>query len=314
MRNLTGMGHCAPTVMKTLLDMSDRKEIWPVRLAAGFPGGIGDTGGECGGITSPLMMLGLRLGAATASDGLPLVIETGRELARRFEKQNGTPFCREIRGEKGRLWPCIQAIRRSPELYPRALSAAEALEGEPRQAARRAQAAFDGRGFHCAQSVFRNLGPGLPVSEDLLNATRGFAGGTAFMGLTCGALSAGIMAAGLLLAEIERSRLRVLRMIGLMVAHSSKAFADPVNTFNVIMNLGHRLAFEFEREFGGLQCRVISGCDFASSSAVESYLRGGGLEKCERIAVWTAARIRGILAAAAAGTPPSDLPPGRDAA
>ena len=307
--NLMGMGHCAPVVMKTLLDMSDRDELWPVRLAAGFPGGIGDTGGECGGITSPLMMLGLRLGAAKAPDGLPLVIEKGREHVRRFEKQNGTLLCREIRGEKERLLPCIQAIRRSPELYPRVLAAdaGDALAGEAREAVRRAQGAFDARGFHCAHSVFRRLEPDLPVTEDLLDATRAYAGGTAYLGLTCGALSAGVMAAGLKLAEIERSPLRVLRMVGLMATHSKHAFDDRINKFNIIMNLGHRLALGFEKEFGGILCREIAGCDFTSSEGVERYLRGSGPEKCERVAAWTAARVRELLAVAAGGIPPGDL-------
>ncbi len=309
LRNLMGMGHCAPTVMKTLLDMSSRHEVWPVRLAAGFPGGIGNSGGECGGVTSPLIFLGLRLGAAKAPDGLPLVIEKGREHVRRFEKQNGTLLCREIRGEKERLLPCIQAIRRSPELYPMVLASdsGEALAGDARRAIRLAQSAFDARGFHCAHSVFRDLGPVLQATGDLLNATRGFAGGTAFLGLTCGALSAGVMAAGLKLAEIEWNHPRVLRMVGLMATHNQHAFDDRINKFNIIMNLGNRLALGFEKEFGGILCRGIAGCDFASPVAVERYLGSDGPAKCERVAAWTAARVRKFLAVAADGTPPGDL-------
>jgi hypothetical protein len=40
------MGHCAPTVMQTVLDASASEVTWPVRLTAGLPGGIGNTGGE----------------------------------------------------------------------------------------------------------------------------------------------------------------------------------------------------------------------------------------------------------------------------
>ncbi len=56
--NLLRMGHCAPTVMQTLLDVSATEEEWLVRLSAGMPGGIGNTGFECGAVTSPLVMLG----------------------------------------------------------------------------------------------------------------------------------------------------------------------------------------------------------------------------------------------------------------
>jgi hypothetical protein len=52
MVNLSRMGHCAPTVMQTLLDGSDTEAQWLVEMTAGLPGGIGNTGGECGGITA----------------------------------------------------------------------------------------------------------------------------------------------------------------------------------------------------------------------------------------------------------------------
>src|SRR5512136_450784 len=60
--NLLRMGHCAPAVMKTFLDIGGSGAEWPVKMAAGLPGGIGDTGFECGGITAPLIYLGLRYG------------------------------------------------------------------------------------------------------------------------------------------------------------------------------------------------------------------------------------------------------------
>jgi uncharacterized protein (DUF58 family) len=41
---------------------------------AGMPGGIGNTGFECGGITSPLVLLGLRNGLLFVCAGLFLVL------------------------------------------------------------------------------------------------------------------------------------------------------------------------------------------------------------------------------------------------
>ena len=70
--NLAKMGHCAPTVMQTLLDASEAEAPWLVRLVAGLPGGIGNTRAECGGITAPLVVLGLR--HAPHREGLPVVI------------------------------------------------------------------------------------------------------------------------------------------------------------------------------------------------------------------------------------------------
>jgi hypothetical protein len=67
------MGHCAPTVMQTLLDASD-VEAELVKLSAGLPGGIGNTGAECGGITAPLVLIGLRHARDPMQDGLPRVM------------------------------------------------------------------------------------------------------------------------------------------------------------------------------------------------------------------------------------------------
>jgi hypothetical protein len=75
--NLLRMGHCAPTVMKSLLDASGSTARWPVMLTAGLPGGIGNTGGECGGITAPLVLLGLAHGRDETEDGLPVVVDVG---------------------------------------------------------------------------------------------------------------------------------------------------------------------------------------------------------------------------------------------
>ena len=42
--------------------------------AAALPGGIGDIGSECGGITAPLVYLGLRHARDPAEDGVPVVV------------------------------------------------------------------------------------------------------------------------------------------------------------------------------------------------------------------------------------------------
>ena len=68
------MGHCAPAVMKTLRDPGNTKKEWHVGMTTGLPGGTGNTGFECSGITSPLIQLGLEHGLSAKNDGLPKVI------------------------------------------------------------------------------------------------------------------------------------------------------------------------------------------------------------------------------------------------
>jgi len=112
--NLLRMGHCAPTVMKTLLDASGSTERWPVLLTAGLPGGIGNTGGECGGLTAPLVLLGLEHGRDETEDGLPVVVEAGHDLLARFADTQGTTQCREIRGTSRVPLRCIAVVREAP--------------------------------------------------------------------------------------------------------------------------------------------------------------------------------------------------------
>ena len=80
--NLLRIGHCAPSVMQTLLEVSETDAPWLVKLTAGLPGGIGNTGGECGGVTAPLVLLGLRHGLEAKDRGLPEIVYKGHDLLR----------------------------------------------------------------------------------------------------------------------------------------------------------------------------------------------------------------------------------------
>src|SRR5512135_1303292 len=84
--NLLKMGHCAPTVMQSLVDISAPDKQWLVRASAGMPGGIGNTGFECGGFTSSLALLGVRRGLREVDRGLPIIFDKGHALCRRFRQ------------------------------------------------------------------------------------------------------------------------------------------------------------------------------------------------------------------------------------
>jgi C_GCAxxG_C_C family probable redox protein len=296
--NLMTMGHCAPTVMKTVLDKMNVEGEWLVKLAAGMPGGIGDTGSECGGITSPLILLGLRYGRNTMFQGLPLVFYKGHDHVRNFLDRNGSLLCREIRGERLRLWPCVKAVCTSPEILSDVVSreSGGAIPDEAKDAYRRLYAHLKEKDFHCCQAVLGHLDHAIPVGPELLDGTVGFMGGTLMTGRTCGALAGGIMALGLRNAEIERNPLRVLRMIALMLAKGD-AFADKINKFNVIMNEGNGLAKWFTGEFGSTQCRSITGADFSSRDGVADYVRRDVAAECRDIAGRVAEKVASIFEA-----------------
>lgn len=299
--NLLRMGHCAPSIMQTLVDLdppapAKTQNDWLVKLAAGMPGGIGNTGFECGGVTSPLVMLGLRHGRAEMRQGLPVIFDKGHDLCHRFEACNGTLLCSEIRGDARIPTRCSGVVKHSPRLFTNTESSESvgAIPSETRDAYRRLYAHFTTTEFHCSHAVFEELHDIVPLGPDLLDGTAGFLGGTLLSGMTCSAFTAGVMALGLRLGEIEHSRLRVMRMIALMVL-GGDALADPINKFNRIMNAGNKMSEWFTREFGSTQCRAITRCDFSCQADVNRYIETGGVTKCQAIAKSVAERVRSVV-------------------
>ena len=300
--NLLRMGHCAPTVMQTMLDASETEAEWLVLLMAGLPGGIGNTGNECGGLTAPLVLLGLRHGRDETVDGLPQVVDDGHELLRRFTDRCGTTQCREILGDARLPLRCVGVVREAPSMCARCIAASteRSIAPEAREAYRELYEHWQRRGFHCADAVFAEIDE-VASPDDLTDAVTAFMGGTVLSGMTCSALTAGVMALGLALGEVEDSRPRVARMIATM-ALGGNAIADDLNKFNHVVNLGHDLARWFEAEFGSTQCRTLTGCDFATADGVHGYIEHDGTAECARMARLVAERVAEMLAAAAGTT------------
>jgi hypothetical protein len=283
--NMLKMGHCAPTVMQTLLDLGNTNEEWIVKMTSGLPGGIGSTGFECGGITSPLIQFGLKHGLSTNHDGLPTVIYAGHDYLHRFQECNNSLLCKEILGDRRIPLPCIKVARHAPELYIQTdcNDNTEAISGETREAFHLLYSHMSANGFHCAHAVLNHLSNTIPVTRELQDGTSSFIGGTAFKGLTCSAFTAGLMAVGLKLGEIEDSYLRVFRMLATMVA-GGNALADKMNKFNRLLNIGHRMSKWFTKEFGSTLCREITQCDFSSLENVNRYIETDSVTTCKIIA------------------------------
>jgi C_GCAxxG_C_C family probable redox protein len=294
--NLLRMGHCAPTVMQTLLDVSATEKEWLVRLSAGMPGGIGNTGNECGAFTSPLVLLGIRHGLREVDGGLPVVFDRGQALCRQFVACHKTLKCLEIRGKDRFPRHCIGPVVRSSELYMNVLDGAQrdAIPAGIRAGYSTLYAHMAERDFHCAQSVFIQLGYAPAEHQELFDAASAFMGGTLFMGRTCSAFAAGVMAIGLKAGEIENSRLRVTRLLAIMTA-GGDAFADHINKFNRSMNRGYRLSKWFAGEFGSTQCQKITGCDFSCSKGVSDYVDGDLVSKCRTIGRQVAEQVQTLL-------------------
>jgi hypothetical protein len=294
--NLLKMGHCAPAVMQTLLDLGNTKEEWLVKMTAGLPGGIGNTGFECGGITAPLIQLGLDHGLISKHDGLPTVICAWHKYDQLFQKCNNSLLCKEILGHRRVPLPCIKVVRHAPELYKQTdcKDNTDDISGETREAFLLLYSHLTSNDFHCAHAVLNHLGNTIPVTQELLDGTSGFIGGTAFKGLTCSAFTAGLMAVGLKLGEIEDSNFRVIRMLTIMMI-GGNAFADHLNKFNRLMNIGHRMSKWFREEFGSTLCREVTQCDFSSLGNVQCYIEKDSVTSCKIIAEKVAKQAEKII-------------------
>ena len=293
--NLLRMGHCAPAVMQTVLEITHNEQEWLVRLMAGMPGGIGNTGFECGGITSPLVLLGLHNGLRELQAGLPVIFDQGHAYWQHFCNENAASFCKVIQNPRFPV-RCIHAVRHSPELLAETLENdnCPAIPAEQREAYSCLYGHMKQCNFHCAYAVFQQLGDTIPVNQELLDATSAFMGGTLFKGLTCSAFTAGVMAIGLRIGEIEDSYLRVARMLALMVS-GGFAFGDELNKFNQALNTGHRLSKWFRAEFGSTQCQAITQCDFSCKEGVGKYIASDGITRCCRIAKMVAEQVQTIF-------------------
>ena len=197
--NLLRMGHCAPTVMQTLLDVSSTEKEWLVRLSAGMPGGIGNTGHECGAVTSPLVLLGIHARSARGRSWSPGDLRQG---ARAVPQLPRLPQDAPVPGDP-REGPLSEALHRAGPALAGALPGrsrrrpAGRHSGGTRAGYSRLYSHLVENDFHCAQAVLADLGYTPAEDRELFDATSAFMGGTLFMGRTCSAFTAGVMAIGL---------------------------------------------------------------------------------------------------------------------
>lgn len=268
-----------------------------VRLSAGMPGGIGNTGFECGGVTSPLVLLGIRFGLQENGNGFPVIINKGHALCHNFLACHNTLSCKEIRGKDRFPRHCIGPVTRSPELFLAALNGnhQEVIPMARRTAYSKLYSHMVESDFHCAQAVLLHLGYTLAEDYELFDAASAFIGGTLFMGKTCSAFTAGVMAIGLREGEIENSIPRVIRLLAIMTA-GGNAFDERINKFNRSMNRGYRLSKWFVKEFGSTQCQAITQCSFSNLADVSSYIENDLIIKCKTIAGKVAEKVEAILA------------------
>jgi hypothetical protein len=102
------------------------------------------------------------------------------------------------------------------------------------------------------------------------------------------------MVVGLKLGEIKDSYFRVIRMLTIMMI-GGNAFADHLNKFNRLMNIGHRMSKWFREEFGSTLCCEVTQCEFSSLGNVQCYIEKGSVTTCKIIAEKVAKQAERII-------------------
>lgn len=107
--------NCAQAVLCSFADKLSVSEDELFRIAEGFGGGIGGTGGMCGAVSAMVMAAGLNKSGGTQKIGTkPQTAALVRELLAEFKEKNGTLVCRELKTEKKRS--CIECMEDAAEI------------------------------------------------------------------------------------------------------------------------------------------------------------------------------------------------------
>jgi C_GCAxxG_C_C family probable redox protein len=92
--------NCSQAVLAVFADCAGMDETTALKVASGFGGGIGRTGGTCGALTGAVMVIGLRCGTADAADKTTKleVYRKVRLLTEEFKLRAGSTICRDLIG------------------------------------------------------------------------------------------------------------------------------------------------------------------------------------------------------------------------
>ncbi len=298
-RNALRTGHCAPTVMRTLAELHGTNPEPMLRLVSAMGGGVGMLRNECGAASSPILFLGLLYGDETGPDGIPKVITLGRTFFQQFESLHGGIRCREVAATFQNVFACLQAMRRAPKLVINCIQgdATRAMAGStatelPGYAELLKE--FDRQKFHCALNVLNGLSDTVEITEQHLRAAKGLVGGTVMQGMTCSALTAGVLAIGLQYGRIESSYLRVPKLL-FKIAAGHEFMDERYNAFNKSMNIGSSLGMWFKEQFGSTECKDILGKDLSTHDGAGRYIAENDMDRCRAICEGVISRVREMV-------------------
>lgn len=291
--NIRRMGHCAPGIMQTLLDINDIQNANMVLYVAAMAGGIAGSDMECGVLTAPLMFIGYRNNDLTGISEKLDVISKAQSYVNEFTAFNGSSICGKIRHEG--MPACMRTIRNFNKPFLEAAKSPAPLSDEVKESYSLLLKTFDDNKFHCAHNVLNSLNNKFIIIEELRNSSWVFIGGIALLNRTCDALTAGVLALSSSTAKIEKSFLRVAKMNRMLRHQNNEAMNEEINNFNLAINYSEELGSWFRNEFGSVTCHGIWQFDFSDKKDVESYRSGKCTLQCAYIAKKVAQKVNMMI-------------------
>ena len=140
-----------------------------------------------------------------------------------------------------------------------------------------AKKAFEG-GYNCAESVSKIVATHFDLdAKSITGIATGFGGGISRHGLTCGALTGGVISISAVINNNFRK------------SHDSaikKKITEKVQT----------LFKEFEKEFGSINCRELTNCNFLEESGLKKF-REQQIQNnvCEHLVTWSVKKTIELL-------------------
>lgn len=92
--------NCSQAILAAFTNSTGLEEETALKVAAGFGGGIGQTGGACGALTGAVMVIGLHYGTGDCTDKTTKleVYRKVRRLSEEYKFRAGSTICRDLLG------------------------------------------------------------------------------------------------------------------------------------------------------------------------------------------------------------------------
>lgn len=305
-QNLLYAQNCAQATLLTLGGTMHGTDPALTKAATNFEGGCVGCGSTCGVVSGGVLGIGALLSSLAYEDTEQLeddIYAVSIAYREWFEGRFGTSLCHDrvqvdfgtLGGLLAYLFPGDKLVRCLHHIGEALVSLTDMIR---KSAENRGLPLVFGQGAtggpcepHCAWTVFKRLAGRVRAPVNPVGwASTGLGGGVALSGAVCGALLGAILGLGLQYGYDPKAMgfgsIVKAFVVGHrhLVRHETLAKVPAEDLPREAFARCRYLADRFERTFGSLKCREITGRGFASPDELRGFLRGS--EVCREVFAW----------------------------